>query len=115
MCVCVWRVGGGAGGAGGAMKSSFLDTVHWDASRGAFHCLHSFDPAPLTFRIVFYLQVVQIMQGRSDRLTYRSVNVMSPEEAAAKDLPSVYTLPGTNGASELVSNGGARGRGGATC
>ena len=43
------------------------------------------------------------MQGRSDRLTNRSVNVMSPEEAAAKNLPSVYTLPGTNGASKLVS------------
>lgn len=42
------------------------------------------------------------MQGRGDRLTYRSVNVMSPEDAAAKNLPSVYILPGTDGAGDLV-------------
>ena len=42
------------------------------------------------------------MKGRGDRLTYRSVNVMTPEEAAAKNLPSVYILPGTDGAGDLV-------------
>ncbi|CAN0511920.1 unnamed protein product, partial [Ectocarpus sp. 12 AP-2014] len=47
-------------------------------------------------------KVIQTMQGRTDRLTYRSVNVMSPEEAAAKGLPSVYMLPGTDGAGDLV-------------
>eukprot|EP00903_Cladosiphon_okamuranus_P016150 g14905.t1 len=47
-------------------------------------------------------KVIQTMQGRGDRLTYRSVNVMSPEEAAAKNLPSVYILPGADGAGDLV-------------
>ncbi|CAN0393322.1 unnamed protein product [Pylaiella littoralis] len=47
-------------------------------------------------------KVIQTMQGRTDRLTYRSVNVMSPEEAAAKTLPSVYMLPGTEGAGDSV-------------
>eukprot|EP00752_Nemacystus_decipiens_P018589 g16667.t1 len=47
-------------------------------------------------------KVIQTMQGRGDRLTYRSVNVMTPNEAAAKNLPSVYILPGTDGAGDLV-------------
>lgn len=52
------------------------------------------------------------MQGRTDRLTYRSVNVMSPEEAATKNLPSVYMLPGTDGAGDLVRDRGGGGEGG---
>eukprot|EP00904_Undaria_pinnatifida_P000051 jgi/Undpi1/10046/HiC_scaffold_28.g12500.m1 len=47
-------------------------------------------------------KVIQTMQGRTDRLTYRSVNVMPTEEAAAKGLPSVYILPGTDGAGDSV-------------
>lgn len=45
------------------------------------------------------------MQGRSDRLTYRSVNVTSPDEVAAKGVPGMYVLPATDGASDMVSHG----------
>lgn len=43
------------------------------------------------------------MQGRSDRLTYRSVNVTSLDDVAAKGIPSMYVLPATDGASDMVS------------
>lgn len=67
-------------------------------------CLRAFSiPAPLCLPGPCSRKVIQTMQGRGDRLTYRSVNVMSPEEAAAKSLPSVYILPGTDGAGDLVS------------